>query len=358
MQSLLKTGLIGYGYAGKTFHSPLIAAVPGLELAAVASSDAAKVHADWPAVTVDASPEALLRREDIGLVVIATPNDSHFPLALAALQAGKHVVVDKPFTLDVAQARELSALAQRQQRLLSVFHNRRWDGDFLTVQALLHSGTLGRVVHLESHFDRFRPLLRGRWREAGGPGGGLWFDLGPHLLDQALCLFGPPLALQLDADNLRDGSISDDWWHAQLRYERLRVTLHASTLVAAGSARFAVHGTRGSFVKLGLDRQEDALKAGARPLWPHGDEWGADPGPATLITLADAGAGRDAQTQTQPWPLQAGRYADYYAAVLAATRGEAANPVPPEQAIDVMALIELGLRSVRERRELPFATGR
>ena len=254
--TVLRVGLIGYGFASQTFHAPLIAGVPGLELVAVSSRDAAKVRADWPTVQVHGQPLALVNRPDIDLVIVPTPNDSHFPLARAALLAGKHVVVDKPFTVTVAEGRELAQLAGQAGRVLSVFHNRRWDSDFLTVQQLLRDGTLGRIVHLESRFDRYRPEVRQRWRETAGPGSGLWYDLGPHLLDQALQLFGMPLALQMDRAVVRDNAVTDDWFQAQLRYDRHRVSLHVSALVAAGPPRFAVHGTHGSFVKHGLDAQE------------------------------------------------------------------------------------------------------
>lgn len=330
----IRVGLIGYGYAGKTFHAPLIAGVPGLQLAAVASRDADKVHADWPGLEVLPEPHALLQRADLDLVVIATPNDSHHPLARAALAAGRHVVVDKPFTLTLAQARELQALAAQRGRLLSVFHNRRWDGDFLTLRALLAAGTLGRVVHLESRFDRFRPQVRTRWRESAQPGAGLWFDLGPHLLDQALQLFGRPQALHLERAALRDGAQADDWFVAQLRYDGLRVTLQASALAAAPGPRFAVHGTQGSWVKHGLDTQEDALKAGARPAWPVAEDWGQDPGPSVLTRA------QGEQLVAGPLPMRPGRYGDYYAAVRDALRGAAPNPVTPEQACAVMALLQ------------------
>ncbi len=163
----LRVGLVGYGYAGKTFHAPLIAAVPALELAAVASSDAAKVHADWPGIAVCATPADLIGRDDIDIVVIATPNDTHAPLARAALRAGRHVVVDKPFTVALDDARELVELARAQRRVLSVFHNRRWDGDFLTLRQLIADGALGRVVEMSSRHDRYRPEVRQRWRTSG-----------------------------------------------------------------------------------------------------------------------------------------------------------------------------------------------
>lgn len=344
----LRVGLVGYGYAGKTFHAPLIAAVPAFALAAVASSDAAKVHADWPGVTVHADPLALVARDDLDLVVVATPNASHHPLARAALLAGRHVVVDKPFTVTLAQARELDELARVTGRVLSVFHNRRRDADFLTVERLLREGALGRVVEMESRFDRFRPEVKSRWREGAGPGSGLWYDLGPHLLDQVLRLFGAPQGLVLDRAALRDGAVADDWFRATLRYERLRVLLHAGTLVASGP-RFTLHGTHGSFVKHGLDEQEDALRAGVRPSWPPQPDWGRDRGRATLVTRAGDGGLVGADVI-----LERGDYTGYYAAMAAAVRGEGPNPVPAAEAIEVMALIEAGIESDRERREIVF----
>jgi predicted dehydrogenase len=346
----LRVGLIGYGYAGKTFHAPLICGVPGLELVAVASRDPARVHADFPAAEVLADPQALLHRADIDLVVIASPNDSHFTLARAALAAGRHVVVDKPFTLTLSEARELGALAHARHRLLSVFHNRRWDGDFLTLRELVAQGTLGRIAHLESAFDRFRPAVRARWRESATPGGGLWFDLGPHLLDQTLQLFGWPEGMALDAGTLRDGGQADDWFQARLAYPQCRVVLRASMLAAAPAARFAVHGTGGSWVKHGLDPQEDALKAGARPTWPPVAGWGADTQPSELTRpLGEA-------LHREPWPLRAGCQGAFYAGVRDALRGAGPNPVPPDEAIAVMALIELGRRSAREGRTLSAGT--
>ena len=188
----IHVALIGYGFAGHTFHAPLIAATPGLRLSVVGSRDAGKVQADHPEVAVLADPFAAATDARADLVVIATPNDSHAPLARAALAAGKHVVVDKPFTLDLAQARGLAALAAQHGRLLSVFQNRRWDSDYLGIRQVIDDGLLGEVAHFESHIDRYRPQVRERWREQAGPGSGLWWDLGPHLVDQALHLFGLP----------------------------------------------------------------------------------------------------------------------------------------------------------------------
>ncbi len=345
LNTSLNVGLLGYGFASATFHAPLIAAVPGLRLAAIASSRPHDVRADWPDAAVCATAAELIARPDIDLVVIATPNDTHALLAAQALAAGKHVVVDKPFTLNVAEAQALIALAAQQQRLLSVFHNRRWDADFLSLQAVLQGGELGRVTHLESHFDRYRPVVRPRWRESGSPGSGLWYDLGPHLLDQALQLFGTPETLSLDLASQRDGGLADDWFHAVLRYGPMRVVLHASALTARVAPRFVVHGTGGSLVKWGLDTQEDALKAGLRP--PRAD-WGTDPNPLHL-TLSDD---QQALTESQR-PCARGDYTLYYAGVRDALLHGAANPVPAHEAVQVMALIELGLASAAQGRVLP-----
>jgi predicted dehydrogenase len=342
MASVLKAGIVGYGYATRTFHAPLIAAVPGLELAAVSSSDPAKVAADRPGLRVFPSPEALFADDEIELVVIPTPNETHFPLAAQALAAGKHVVVDKPFTLTTAEAKDLIALARRHDRLLSVFHNRRWDSGFLTLQAVLREGVLGRVAHFESHFDRYRPQVQARWREAGGLGGGLWYDLGSHLLDQAVQLFGIPDSIWLDLARQRDGAVADDWFHAVLRYGEMRVILHGSALVAAAGPHFTVHGSSGSFVKFGLDPQEDALKAGLQPGAPG---WGSDPSPGRL-TIHGAAA-EERTVEGVP-----GNYLAYYAAVRDAIRLGAPNPVPAEQALLVMELIERGLESAQASRSL------
>ena len=351
MSGALRVGLIGYGFASQVFHAPLIGSTPGLDLVAVGSSDAAKVRAALgPAVAVEATPEALIARHDLDLVVIPTPNDSHHPLARAALLAGHHVLVDKPFTLDAAQATDLIGLAQTQGRLLSVFHNRRWDGDFLTAQALLRAGTLGRLRHAAFHFDRFRPTVRDRWREGDGPGAGMWLDLGAHLIDQALQLFGPPVAIQADIATLRDGGRGDDWFQAHLRYaDGLRLTLSASTVCALPGPRFALHGTLGSYVKSGLDAQEDALKAGLRPDPASPEAWGHDPQAGQLVTAVAPG---EQETQSQPWTTRRGDYPAFYAALREALLGRGPNPVPATEALAVMQVLDLGRRSAAERREL------
>ncbi|WP_018609652.1 oxidoreductase [Uliginosibacterium gangwonense] len=346
MSTPLRVGIVGYGFATSTFHAPLIAAVPGLALTAISSSDTTKVHKDWPQVEAESSSEALFARADIDLVVIPTPNTTHAPLARAALEAGKHVVVDKPFTITLAEAEELCAVAKRCGKLLSVFHNRRWDADFLTLRKLIASGELGEIMHFESHFDRYRPEVRQRWREQALPGSGLWYDLGAHLLDQTIQLFGMPEAISVDTAIQRTGAQADDWFHALLRYGERRVILHASALVPRLGPRFAVHGTQGSFIKYGLDTQEDALKAGARP---PAANWGHDPLKAEITVWAQG-----ERTSREEY-CELGNYPAYYTAIRDAIQSGTPNPVPAEDAIQVMRLIEAGIASIRERREIPFA---
>jgi predicted dehydrogenase len=334
----IRVGLVGFGYAGRTIHAPLITSVPGLRLAAIASSQRDRVSAAWPDVRVVDDYLDLARDPDCDLVVIATPNDSHYPLARAALEAGRHVVIDKPFAVTLAEADELVALAAQRRRLLSVFHNRRWDGDFLSLVRCIDSGALGEVRELVSRFDRFDPQPRDRWRERAGPGGGLWFDLGPHLIDQALCLFGLPESVTADLAMLRDGATADDYAQVVLCYPQRRVTLHCTRLAAAPGPRFEAHGTRGSFVCHGLDVQEAQLKAGIRP---GADGWGVDP---RLVHVTDGAVG---ECRTEPVARACGDYRRYYAGVRDALQGRGPNPVPPDQARRVMAVLDGAIEAAR-----------
>ncbi|TDR50331.1 putative dehydrogenase [Halomonas ventosae] len=348
----LNVGLVGYGMAGRTFHAPLIQAAPGLELTAVVSGDAERVKADLPEVEVLPKAAPLFARRDIDLVVIATPNDTHFPLAKAALTAGRHVVIDKPFSVSASEARLLKAQADGADRLLSVFHNRRWDSDFLTLKALLDEGTLGRVVALESRFDRFRPRVTDRWRDHHKPGGGIWYDLGPHLLDQARQLFGMPKAILLELASSREGAEVDDDFLALLEYDHLRVSLQASSLVAEPTPRFRVHGTRGSFVKYGLDPQEAWLKEGQAP----SPGWGVDPSPGTL-TL-DEGEGEATSLASREAPAVPGDYPAFYAGIARTLLEGTPPPVTSESALDVMTLLETGLDSYRQGRWVKLKDGK
>jgi predicted dehydrogenase len=334
-----QVAVVGFGNAGRTFHTRLVEAEPGLRLHTVVSSRPGEVTAAHPDARVVADLEQALADPAIGLVVLATPDALHAEQALAALDAGKAVVVDKPFALTRADAAGVVARARERGLFLSVFHNRRWDADFLALKAEMASGRLGRVVTIETRYDRHRPEVKDRWRE--GPGGGVWLDLGPHLIDQMLVLFGRPQAITCDLAVQREGGLSPDWAHAILRYPDKRVVLNAAMVVAAPDVRFAVHGTRGSWLKSGLDVQEDQLKAGKAV---GSDGWGVDPLPATFID-----GGTFART---PAPGPTGDYPAYYAGVAAALRGDGPNPVPPDQALAVMDILEAGLESHARRAEV------
>jgi len=318
-------GLVGYGLAGAAFHAPLIEAEPRLRLHAVASSRTDQVRRDHPGTRVVGSAAALLEDPEVELVVVAAPNAVHHRLAAAALRAGRHVVVDKPFVLTTAEADELIDLAAAEGRQLSVFQNRRWDNDFLTVKRCLEAGLLGQVATFVSRFDRFRPGPKGGWREAAVPGSGILYDLGSHLIDQALQLFGLPATVTADVGVQRAGVAADDYVHLVLGYGRLRVLLHAGMLVRAPGPRFEVHGDRGSYVKHGLDPQEEALRSGGRPGDPG---WGSEP-PDRSGTLTTEVGGLELQGRLASVP---GRYQAYYAGMADAIAGQGPVPVAAQDA--------------------------
>jgi len=345
----LNAAVVGYGFAGQTFHAPVIAATPGIRLSHIVSSDAAKVHRDFPDVGVLRTTEEACADPTIDLIVVATPNTTHYELAHMALGAGKHVVVDKPFTLNVADAEKLLAQAAAAKRVLSVFQSRRWDGDFQTLRKLIGEGVLGEITHFESHYDRYRPEVKKRWRETPGPGSGIWVDLGSHLVDQVLQLFGAPEAVFADLAAQKKGGVTVDYFHVLLRYGTRRAIVHGESFVSADLPRFMVHGTLGSYVKFGIDSQEEALKRGERP---GGADWGADPRPGTLYTW------KNGALETREVPALRGDYRGFYAAVRDAIAKGAPNPVTPEDALGVMTLLETGARSSDERRELPFSLAR
>jgi predicted dehydrogenase len=299
------------------------------------------VLAVLPDVEVVADATQLVSHRNVDLVVIATPNETHAPLAEAAIRAGKNVVVDKPFTITLEQARRLASIAREKNVLLSVFQNRRWDSDFLTVQSAIRHDVVGKVVLFESRFDRFRPDVRDRWRERPGPGSGLLYDLGPHLIDQTLVLFGIPETVQATLAKQRRGAKTDDFFQLVLRYGEMIVALQAGSLVSGGSARFAVHGDRASLIKMKPDVQEDQLRAGVSP---GSTDWGFDPDDAVVYE----GAGASSHSLEAARGDQRG----YYVAIREALQGVGPNPVTPEQAVAVMAIIEAALRSDQDGRRI------
>jgi predicted dehydrogenase len=336
--SRIRVGVVGFGFVAKTFHVPLLQSTERYEITAVSSSKPADVLAMLPGVDVVADPKALASHPNVDLVVIASPNETHAPLAEAMMRGGRNVVVDKPFTITVDEARHLATTAKQNDVLLSVFQNRRWDSDFLTVQDAIRRDLVGRIVLFESRIDRFRPDVRDRWREVPGPGAGLLYDLGPHLIDQALVLFGIPDDVQATLAKQRKGARTDDFFHLVLRYGGTLAILSAGSLVSGGSARFAVHGDRASVIKQKPDVQEDQLRSGVLPTYP---EWGFDPDDAILYEGA-TGA-------TQTLKAARGDQRGYYVALREALLGRAANPVPPEQGATVMAIIEAAFRSDKDK---------
>jgi predicted dehydrogenase len=340
---MIGVGLVGYGLGGSAFHAPLIQAEPELRLHAVVTSRDDQVRRELPGVGVVGSAAELLEDPAVELVVVAAPNAVHHQLAAAALRAGRHVVVDKPFVLSTADADELIGLAEATERRLSVFHNRRWDSDFLTVRRCLEAGVLGDVSSFTSRYDRFRPVPKGSWKEEDVPGSGVLWDLGPHLVDHALQLFGLPETVWADVGVQRPGVAAVDYLHLALGYGRLRVLLHAGMEVRDPGPRFEVHGDRGSFVKHGMDLQEQALRAGGRPGDPG---WGSEP-PDRHGTLTGEVAGLELRGRLASVP---GDYGAFYAAMATAIRGDGPVPVPAAEARDVVMVIELALASAHEGR--------
>jgi scyllo-inositol 2-dehydrogenase (NADP+) len=345
---MVSVGLVGFGYSGRTFHAPLISSTPGLSLDAIVQRHGAEASIAYPQAQIFHSAEAMLAAAKIQLAVIATSNSSHFPLAELCLRAGCHVVIDKPFTVTVNEARELVTTAAQLTRILSVFHNRRWDGDFLTLRQLIADNRLGDIVRFESAFDRFRPVVDGAaWRQRDEPGSGILFDLGPHLIDQALVAFGAPAFLTASVRRERKAAVTDDAFDLTFDYANgVRATLHASMLACAARPRFSTHGTRGSWVKHQLDPQEAALKRGERPPSP---QWGQDADDAHgILTLCEGAAQSSEAIPTLP-----GNYLAYYENVRDAIVGRAQLAVTAQQSLHVMELLELSRQSHQEQRTLP-----
>ena len=344
MMSPHRVALIGFGLAGKAFHAPLIAATPGLELAAIVTSREEEVRALYPQAATGRSYAEALADPSIALVVLATPDHLHAEHAMAAIDAGKHLVIDKPLTPTLAEARRVAEHARLRGTMLSVFHNRRWDGDFLTLRDLVATGQMGDIAEMDSHFDRLKPGINHRWKDQRD--GGVWQDLGPHLVDQALVLFGRPLAVSADLAVLKPGGLAADYACVTLRYPAARVKLHMSQTRADHGLRLSVHGTKASFIKHGLDTQEEQSKVGMLPGDP---QWGVDPQPGQLTQAGAAGASRVEAMR--------GDYGAYYRGVAAALSDKTPPPVTAEEALAVMEVIEAGLTSHAERREISMADG-
>ena len=342
----ISVGLIGYGLGGSAFHAPLIDATLGLHLTAVVTSDAgrrAQIEHRYPDARVVTNVDALWQLSDaLDLVVVSSPNATHVPYALAALDAGLHVVVDKPFAPTAADARAVGARAERVGRLAIPFHNRRWDGDFLTVQRLVRDDALGAIHRFESRFERLRATAKPRWTlaDAAERGEGIVLDIGTHLIDQALHLFGPALDVHAELARRHPSVVVEDEAFLSLRHaDGVRSHLYMSAAAAQSGPRMSVWGARAAYVKHGLDGQEDALRAGAIP---GAADWGAEPHErwGSLGTM----------TEHAPYPTLQGAYPAFYAGVERAIRGGVPAPVLVSDAVATLEVIEAAFRSARERR--------
>ena len=351
--------VIGFGLAGRVFHAPFVSAVPGLQLRSIVQRRGSEASTAYPeqttGVRVLRSIDEAIEDPAIELVVVATPNETHFALAKAALAAGKHVVIDKPFASTSQEARELREIAEAQGLIVAPFHNRRWDGDFLTVEQLLSDEVLGRLVAIKSHFDRFRPSPReATWKEAANGANGMLFDLGPHLVDQALALFGTPRTITASVRREREDTAIEDAFDIVLEFDGVRATLSASMIAAEASPRFLLHGTKGSYRKFGLDPQEPALVGGATvPAMGSSEEWLREPEAAwgELALAADPvhAPGRLERSKVE---TAAGDYRGFYENVRDAIRGTAPLAVTPEDGWRVIRLLEMARESSREGRTL------
>ncbi|QUM78015.1 oxidoreductase [Moritella sp. 24] len=332
----IKTAVIGYGFSAKTFHIPFITSLPEFELVAISSSQRDAVEHDWPVVDHYLSANDLLINSDAELVIITAPNDVHFCLAKQALENNKHVVLEKPFVTNITDGEALIKLAAEKSLTLSVYHNRRWDGDFLTVKKLIEEDRIGELRSFESHFDRFRPNVRQRWREQAANGGGILFDLGPHLIDQALILFGVPNAITAQCLIMREGSTNVDYFNLVLHYPNQVTTLHADLFSAGPNKRFSIKGTKGSYEKYGLDPQEARLIAGVLPV----DASWSDESTDQYGCLYNA-------EEIDIVTTERGCYQLYFTAMADAIRLKTKPPVTAESALLNIKLIELAMESSR-----------
>jgi len=348
---MIRVGLIGFGLAGQAFHAPVILGVPGMELACILERHGSRAQERYPKVRVARTLDEMLSDKTIGLCVVATPNDSHFSYSKACLEAGRDVVVDKPFTPTMAEAEQLVRLAAERGRLLTVYQDRRWDGIFRTVKKVLAAGELGEIAEFEERYDRFRLQAKpNAWRErADFPAAGVLWDLGPHLIDQALVLFGEPETITASAFCQRATSAIDDAFDLLMEYPRLRAELRARIIAYAPGPHVLIHGTRGSFVKYGMDPQEEILRS---PTCPDGDKWGPDWGlePEERWGTLSLVSGETRRVKTER-----GDYRLFYANVRDAIEKRAPLDVTPEHALRVMRALLLAHKSSREGRPVRWA---
>ncbi|WP_187263079.1 Gfo/Idh/MocA family oxidoreductase [Pontibacter beigongshangensis] len=354
MKRIFNVGLIGFGLSGRVFQAPFLTLVEGFVLKKIRSTSEENIQiarARYPQAQIVGHVNDIFQDESIDLVIVASSSYTHFELAKEALLAGKHVVVEKPFTTTTAEADELIQLAKDRQRTLTAFQNRRWDSDFKTVRKVIESGLLGNLVEYEAHFDRFRNFLKpNTWKEEDLPGSGMLYDLGSHLIDQALCLFGLPKELSCDLRIQREGGRVIDNFRLVLQYPALRVTLRAGMLVREAGPRYTLLGDQGSFLKFGLDVQEETLVAGILPTDKPDEEWGKEPEELWGRLNTDyKGMHLVGKIESEQ-----GHYKGYFQNLYNALIGEEELEVKPEQARNIIRVIELAIKSSQEQRTVTF----
>lgn len=329
----INIALAAFGMSGKVFHAPLLSRHKGFFLSKIVERSKEEVKTIYPEVKSVKKFENLLEDKDVEMIVVNTPDDTHYQYASEAIKAGKHVILEKPFVRNVEDGEKLIVLARKYDRILSVFQNRRWDGDFLTVSNLIKNGCLGRLVEFESNYMRFRNFIQpDTWKENLPFGNGIIYNLGSHMIDQALCLFGMPDSLWADVDTLRDDGMIDDYYCIHLLYHRLKITLKASYLVREETPRYILHGTNGSFLKYGIDPQEELLKEGHDPYIPG---WGKESESQWGILNTDIDdLHYKGKIETLP-----GNYAAFYDNIYEAVRNRASLFVKPEESLNTIRII-------------------
>lgn len=346
MEKIINTGIIGFGLSGRVFHLPFLQLNPGFRIRKIVERNSDDSKTFYPEVDVVRNYTDLLTDPGIDLVVICTPNHLHFPMAKDSLKAGKHIVVEKPFTIHTAEADELIKLSEESGKKIFVYHNRRWDGDFLTIRKLLKSGALGDLNEYEAHFDRFRPEIPvNAWREEKSNGGGVLYDLGSHLIDQALALFGVPLELEAEITSQRNGSRVDDFFRILLIYKNMNVILTSGMLVDDPGPRYILHGVLGSFIKYGIDPQENDLRQG---LVPENNNWGVEnPDKWGLVTIDYLDLNVHGAIETE-----AGCYQEFYRNVYDSLVNNEGMAIQPVEARNVVRIIEIAFESSRMKKRV------
>lgn len=347
MKKIIRTGIIGYGLSGRVFHAPFVDVVEGFELSKISTANPHNIRIAqerYPDTTIVPDGQSIVTDDNIDLVIVTSPNTVHFNWAKAALLANKHVVVEKPFTVTFAEAQELVELAKQKKKILTVYHNRRFTSDTKTVKKILTSGILGDVVDYETHFDRFRPEPKeGAWREDPLPGSGVFYDLGSHLIDQSLYFFGMPQAVTAHIQAVRPWAKADDSFDVKLHYPTHTATLKSGSLVKIPGPTYQIHGTKGSFIKYGLDVQEEVIETGAIPNTPN---WGMEP-ESIWGTLKTEIEGIEICSVIES---ENGDYRDYFINLRDAIWGKAEIAVTAEEGANVMKIIELAIQSDKEKR--------